>query len=145
VRAERGEEFEPFGPIWKLALADRSGAAFRDIAVANVRLEGSVFAKPIEGRDNVWRSFRAAAGITDNLTFTHEAAAGDRRYLEWEQEALGRRIEGVSVLAFDDAGLIESVAIHHRPLDAVLAFSTELGRRLGDFVGRGVFYRPEDG
>ncbi|MDX6653914.1 MAG: hypothetical protein QOH18_615 [Solirubrobacterales bacterium] len=145
MQAEQVGAFEPFGPTWKQALADRSGAGFRDIAAPNVRLEGSIFAKPIEGRDNVWTSFRAAAGITENLAFIHEAAAGDRRYLEWEQEALGRRIEGVSVLVFDDAGLIESVAIHHRPLDAVLAFSAEMGRSLGDSVGRGVFYRPEDG
>jgi hypothetical protein len=142
MQAEQREPFEPFGTIWKEALADQSGAGFREIAATHIRLEGSVFAKAIVGRDNVWTSFWAAAGITDKLTFIHEAASGDRRYLEWEQEGLGRQMEGVTVLSFDGAGLIESVAIHHRPLDAVLAFSTELGRRLEDSLGPG-FFRKE--
>ena len=128
-------------PIWTGALRDESGATFRQVASSHVRLEGSIFASPIDGRDKVWTSLRAAGGITDALRFTHESMAPDRSYLEWELEALGQRFHGVTVLTLDSSGLIGKVALHHRPLGAVLAFSAEMGRRLGSSLGPDVFYQ----
>jgi hypothetical protein len=106
-----------------------------------VRLKGSIFARPIDGREKVWASLRAGGSITDTLSFTHESAAPGRSYLEWELEALGQRVQGVTVLTLDRTGLIDNVALHHRPLGAVLAFSAEMGRRLGNSPGLGVFYQ----
>jgi hypothetical protein len=135
----------PFLPIWRGALGDKSGATFAEVVAPHVRLEGSIYATPIDGREKVWTSMRTAAGITGTLSFTHESAASDRVYLEWEQEALGQRFGGVTVLTFDGSGRIANVALHHRPLGAVLAFSAEMGRRLGDSVGPGVFYQAAQG
>jgi hypothetical protein len=92
----------------------------------------------------VWTSLRIAGGITDTLRFTHESTAPDRSYLEWVQEALAQRFEGVTVLTLDGSGMIENVAIHHRPLGGVLAISAEMGQRLGNSVGPGVFYQPPE-
>lgn len=145
MQTERNRLVRPFSARWAGALRDESGATFREVVAPHVRLEGSIFAAPIEGREKVWTSMRTAAGITDTLTFTHESASSDRSYLEWEQEALGQRIRGVTVLTFDDSGLIASVALHHRPFGAVLAYSAEMGRRLGDSLGPGVFYQTPRG
>jgi hypothetical protein len=74
----------------------------------------------LEQSDRVDRPFlpiwRGALADESGVTFTHELTASDRSYLEW-------------------------VAIHHRPRRAALAFSAEIGRRLGDALGPGVFYR----
>jgi hypothetical protein len=53
----------------------------------------------------------------------------------------GRRKEmnGVTVLTRNPDGLVEHVCIHHRPLDAVMEFSRELGRRLAGVVPTGSF------
>jgi hypothetical protein len=141
MQAEHGYAVRPVLPVWREALGDESGATFGKVVTPHVRLEGSIFAAPIDGRDKVWTSLRTAGGITDTLSFTHESTASDRSYLEWELEALGQRFRGVTVLAFDGSGLIENVALHHRPLGAVLAFSAEMGRRLGNSLGLGVFYQ----
>ena len=130
----------PFLPIWRRALADRSGATFAEVVAPHVRLEGSIYATPVDGRDKVWTCMRTAAGFTETLSFTLESTARDRSYLEWEQEGLAQRIAGVTVLTFDEAGLIVNVALHHRPLGAVLAYSAEMGRRLGNSVGVNVFF-----
>src|SRR6266446_4156900 len=100
-----------FVPIWKKALGDET--AFGKLASPHVRLEGSIFAAPINGREKVWTAVRAAGDITDALRFTHESTAADRCYLGWELEALGRWLDGVSVISFDSSGLIDSVAFHH--------------------------------
>jgi len=63
-------------PLWTGALRDESGATFGKVAAQRVRLEGSIFARPIDGREKVWTSLRAAGGITDTLRFTHESANG---------------------------------------------------------------------
>ena len=135
----------PILPIWTGALRDESGATFGQVATPHVRLEGSIFATPIDGREKVWTSLRTAGGITETLRFTHEATTADRCYLEWELEALGQRFEGVTVLSLDSSGLIDNVALHHRPLGGVLAFSAEMGRRLENSVGPGVFYQAPQG
>jgi len=139
--AEHDEAIRSILPIWTGALRDESGATFAQVAAPHVRLEGSIFARPIDGREKVWASLRAGGSITDTLSFTHESAAPGRSYLEWELEALGQRVQGVTVLTFDRTGLIDNVALHHRPLGAVLAFSAEMGRRLGNSPGPGVFYQ----
>jgi hypothetical protein len=118
-----------------------SGATFARVAAPHVQLEGSIFATPIVGREKVWTSLLTAGGITDSLSFTHESAVPDRSYLEWELEALGQRFQGITVLTLDGTGLIGNVALHHRPLGAVLAFSAEMGRRLGNSLGPDVFYQ----
>jgi hypothetical protein len=139
--AEHDEAIRSILPIWTRALRDESGATFAQVAAPHVRLEGSIFARPIDGREKVWASLRAGGSITDTLSFTHESAAPGRSYLEWELEALGQRVQGVTVLTLDRTGLIDNVALHHRPLGAVLAFSAEMGRRLGNSPGPGVFYQ----
>jgi hypothetical protein len=126
-------------------LADESGAKFGEVVTPHVRLEGSIFARPIGGREKVWTSLRTAGGITDTLSLTLESTASDRSYLEWEAQALAQRFEGVTVLTLDGSGLIDKVAIHHRPLGAVLTFSAEMGRRLENSVGPGVFYQAPMG
>ncbi|HVV19642.1 MAG TPA: hypothetical protein VHF06_09420 [Pseudonocardiaceae bacterium] len=64
------------------------------------------------------------------LAFTHEATNGTRTYLEWEAAGpTGTPMNGVTVLTRAPDGRIEHVAIHHRPLDAALEFSRELGKR----------------
>ena len=135
----------PFLPIWRAALGDKSGATFAEFVSPHVRLEGSIYATPVDGREKVWKSMLTAGRITSFLRFTQESASPDRVYLEWEQQALGRRFSGVTVLTFGGSGLIDNVALHYRPLGAVLAFSAEMGRRLGDSVGRGVFYQAPHG
>jgi len=89
MHAEHDQVTRSILPVWTAALRDESGVTFAQVAAPHVRLEGSIFATPIDGREKVWTSLRAAAGITDTLSFTHESAAPDRSYLEWELEALG--------------------------------------------------------
>ena len=86
---------------------------------AGVTLEGSIFGAPINGRDKVWSAIQAA-GVTDTLRFTQESQADHRSYLEWEPEAVGNHIDGVTVIGFDGSGLIDGVVFSDRPLAGVL-------------------------
>jgi hypothetical protein len=74
------------------------------------------------------------------LTFTSDAERDGRAYLDWTATALGRRIAGVTVLYPDLGGRFAGIALHHRPLGAVTAFSAELSRRLAGQVSADHFY-----
>ena len=71
MQAEHDQETRSILPIWTRALRDESGATFRQVAASHVRLEGSIFASPIDGREKVWTSLRTAGRITGTLRFTH--------------------------------------------------------------------------
>jgi hypothetical protein len=70
MQGERGHIIQPFLPIWRAALGDESGATFGQVVAPHVRLEGSTFATPIDGREKVWTILRTAGGISDTLSFT---------------------------------------------------------------------------
>jgi hypothetical protein len=78
MQRELDHPVRPFLPTWAEALGDESGAMFRELVAPDVRLEGSVFATPVDGRENVWTTMHTGGGITDKLTFTHESTTSDR-------------------------------------------------------------------
>jgi hypothetical protein len=121
------------------AFQDDTGEFFAAITDPGVMLSGSIFARPIAGRAPVWLTLRTAAGIYDKLTFTSAAETPGRAYLDWTARALGLDIDGITVLTAGRAGAFTGIAIHHRPLGAVLAFSRELGRRLDGLIEPGHF------
>jgi hypothetical protein len=116
----------PFAATWRAAFADASGAAFRRLVAPDVRLEASVLPAPVAGADPVFAVLSRAGGLYDALRFTRETA-GDRRVcLEWEARALGLALGGVTVLSLAPDGRVAHVALHHRPLDAVVAVARAL-------------------
>ncbi|MDT0479431.1 alpha/beta fold hydrolase [Streptomyces doebereineriae] len=131
------------GRGWRDAFASKTDAAFAAAFAEDIVLEASVLAIPVHGRDQVKATMSAASRIYESLEFVRETTEGPRTYLEWEATAFGgHEILGVTVLTKDDADRIAHVAIHHRPLEAALRFSAELGERLAGTVDPGHFYNP---
>lgn len=111
---------------WETAFSDPSGAGFATMAVDGVTLEGSVFPNTISGRDQVFRTMSAAAALYTRLGFVFETVTDERTYMEWEAEAFGLAIAGVTVLSIDPNGWVTQIALHHRPLAVVERFSHAL-------------------
>ncbi|GLZ55548.1 alpha/beta hydrolase [Actinomycetospora sp. NBRC 106378] len=129
------------GRGWTAAFGARTAAAFTDTLAADVVLRASALRAPVEGREEVAAVMAAASGLYSSLSFTHEARQGPRTYLEWVATLPdGTELGGVTRLLADDAGRTVDVAIHHRPLDGLLHFSDELGRRLEGRVARDRFH-----
>ena len=121
------------------AFQDDTGESFAAITEPDIMLSGSIFCRPVAGRAQVWLTLRTAAGIYDEFRFTSAAEVPGRAYLDWTARALGLDVDGVTVLTAGPAGTFTGIAIHHRPLGAVLAFSREMGRRLDGQLEPGHF------
>jgi hypothetical protein len=126
---------------WTRAFDSKSADAFAQAFAPNIVLEASVLTRPIEGRDQVKTVMAAASQIYESLAFTHEAANGSHHYLQWEATAFGTlKLAGVTVLTKNEEGKIVRVAIHHRPLNAVLKFSAALGQRVRGSIDANHFH-----
>ena len=118
---------------WTKAFA----AAFSE----DVTLEATALTRPINGRDNVKVVMAGASAIYESLQFTQQTTDGNRTYLEWQATGMGgQAMFGVTVLTTAEDGRIRHVAIHHRPLGALLLFSSTLGDALDGTVDRSAFH-----
>lgn len=134
------------GQKWTNAFEKKSAAAFGDAFAKDIVLEASALRQPIQGSGRVKQVMATASTIYEELVFTHEATHERRNYLEWEAKAFdGVLLKGVTVLDKDEAGQIIHVAIHHRPLDGLLKFSTELGQCLRGTIDSAHFLGDETG
>ncbi|MER5540582.1 alpha/beta fold hydrolase [Streptomyces mirabilis] len=116
---------------WTSAFEERTEEAFGNALAPNVRMEASALAKPLESKEQVEALMATASSTYESLEFVRKAQDGQRTYLEWEATAFGGfEIKGITILTRDDQGLITEIAIHHRPLGAVVQFAAKVGAPL---------------
>ena len=120
---------------WRGSFADKSQDAFAAEFADDVVLDATTLATPVKGKQDVAQVLATASSIYESLEFTAEAHDGPTTYLQWKATAFGgTQIRGITILDRDASGKIVAAAIHHRPLGAVLRFSTEIGNRLAGAI-----------
>jgi hypothetical protein len=119
------------GEDW-IAIVRKNGTKeFAAAFASNPVLDTSVMNGPCIGVDAIASFFAATAdGMYDSLAFTNETIDGPKTYLEWQGKAFGKDVGGTTILTRDRAGLIQSIRLYQRPLQIVVQFSAELGKRL---------------
>jgi hypothetical protein len=143
-----GAEHPPSDALttWRNVFFTRNANVFAEGFAENVVLEGSVQRKPIEGRDRVRQVMWTAAEIYESLVFTDQASSGQRLYVEWVATAFGgQQLRGSTILVTNEEGKIDHVVIQHRPLDGLLAFSAELGKRMSGVEDAELFWKEREG
>jgi hypothetical protein len=130
---------------WTVAFEKRSMEAFEAALAPDVVLNASALVKAIAGRDLVKICMGTASTMYEHLAFIAQAKSEGRTWLEWKAQTFsGIELAGVTVLELSEAGKITSIDIHHRPLEALLKFSAELGRRTEGKIDPSHFYQlPE--
>ena len=129
------------GAEWREIVGKTGTKEFAAAFVRNPVLETSVLKGPCVGVDAIAAFFAATAGgMCDSLAFTHEAVDDRKTYLEWEGKAFGKDVGGTTILTRDEADLIASVRLYHRPFQIVQQFSAELSKRLQGKIDSGLLY-----
>ena len=130
---------------WIGAFKQKNAAAFSEILADNAVLEASVLYRPLVGREKLKLAFETASRIYETLEFTNEVSDGLRHYVEWRARAFGGlEMSGVTIITRNEAGTVAHLAIHHRPLAAVLRFSAEMSHRLAGAIDRSHFLAASD-
>ncbi|MCX5522453.1 alpha/beta hydrolase [Streptomyces bobili] len=116
---------------WTSAFEQRTQESFGLALSPNVRMEASALAKPLERKEQVEALMAGVSSVYERLEFVRKVQDGPRTYLEWEATAFGGfEMKGITILTRDDEGLITEIAIHHRPLGAVLQINAKVGAPL---------------
>jgi hypothetical protein len=124
------------GSAWRAILQRESPAAFASAFTRAPVLVASIADTTVRGASDIRTFFATSAAMYASIAFTVEANVGQATFLHWKGVALGdKTIEGLTVLSRDAAGLIERIELYHRPLSIVLAFASELRRRLTQMQG----------
>jgi pimeloyl-ACP methyl ester carboxylesterase len=128
------------GAEWSAIVGKNGTNEFAASFAANPVLDASVLSEPCVGVDAIASFFAATtSGMYESLAFTNETVDGRKTYLEWEGKAFGKDVGGTTILTRDEAGLIQSIHLHHRPLQMVVQFAQELAKRLKGKVDPGSF------
>jgi len=130
------------GQDWIAVVGKNGTREFSTAFVAQPVLHASVLVAPCIGVAPIAAFFAVTSGMYDRLAFTHETKDSSKICLEWEGKVFGEDVAGTTILTRDDAGLIESVQLYHRPLHIVVRFSAELGRRLQGKLDAALFDIP---
>jgi hypothetical protein len=130
------------GQDWIAVVGKNGTREFTTAFVAQPVLHASVLNAPCIGVEPIAAFFVVTSGMYDTLAFTHETKDGSKICLEWEGKVFGEDVAGTTILTRNDAGLIESVQLYHRPLHIVVRFSAELGRRLQGKLDTALFDIP---
>ncbi len=131
------------GQDW-IAIVRKSGTSeFATAFVAHSVLYASVLNAPCIGVERIGAFFAATGGMYDIIAFTRETKDGSKTFLEWEGNVFGEDVAGTTILTRDEAGLIESIQLYHRPLHIVVRFSAELRRRLQGRLDSALFDVPQ--
>jgi hypothetical protein len=130
------------GQDWIAVVGKNGTSEFASAFVAQPVLHASVLNAPCIGVEPIAAFFAVTSGMYDRLAFIHETKDSSKICLEWEGKVFGEDVAGTTILTRNDAGLIESVQLYHRPLHIVVRFSAELGRRLQGKLDAALFDIP---
>ncbi|MDH6198320.1 pimeloyl-ACP methyl ester carboxylesterase [Mycobacterium frederiksbergense] len=115
---------------WRRSFAEKSADRFAETFAEHIVFEATTLPDAVQGRDQVAATLAAASTIYESLEFTAEVHSGSTSYLQWRATAFdGMAMSGVTILDRDADGKIVKLAIHHRPLGAVLRFAAEIQKR----------------
>jgi hypothetical protein len=120
---------------------NQSASPFGPPLSDDVVFEAVILRRPLHGRKEADAALQAAGGYYASNVPTHKTVDGDRTYLEFEARLpSGTELSSVTVLTTNPDGQISHIAIHHRPLDAALEFSREMGKRTAGQIAPDHFY-----
>jgi hypothetical protein len=131
------------GQDWIAIVRESGTSEFATAFVAHSVLYASVLNAPCIGVERIGAFFAATGGMYDIIAFTRETKDGSKTFLEWEGKVFGEDVAGTTILTRDEAGLIESIQLYHRPLHIVVRFSAELRRRLQGRLDSALFDVPQ--
>jgi limonene-1,2-epoxide hydrolase len=106
-----------------------------DAAIAclapGVVLHSPVTFKPFEGREAVTALFRILFATFEDFRYVGSYRAADgSEVLHFRTRVGDRDVEGIDMLRYDDAGLIDDFTVFVRPLSAVTALRDAVGAQL---------------
>lgn len=115
---------------FRAAAEAKDGAAVKECLAADVRFLSPVVFRPYEGRELVATILaEGAMRVFEDFRYRHQLEDEDAAALIFEARVSDRELEGLDLLRFDDAGLVQELTVMVRPMSGVNALAAAMGER----------------
>lgn len=112
------------------AVHDRSREGVEAALAPDVRFLSPVVFSPYEGRDVVATIItEGAMKVFEDFEYVHMLEDGDVASLIFSARVGDRRLDGLDLLSFDEAGLIREFTVMVRPMSGLHALADAMGAR----------------
>jgi hypothetical protein len=118
------------GKFWEDIVRNASAEQFAAAFTPTATLETAVTNMPIEGAAAIRVFMLAAAALYERLAFTNETRGDGVIYLEWDGDAFGEPVAGITAFHHNTAGKFEAIRLQHRRLCTIVRFARELAKKL---------------
>lgn len=104
--------------------------AGRQLFAEDVTFRSPFVHKPYEGIDATAFLLKNVAQVFEDFQYIAQVETGDTAVLQFEATVSERRLQGVDILKFDEAGLIVELTVMVRPMTGLTALGEEMGKRI---------------
>ena len=140
--ASQAERFMSLSPAaqksldqWHAMIAKNDLAELPSIVAETAIFRSPVAYPPYPSRDVVCLVLRTAAGIFEDFVYHREFVAGPHDIvLEFSARIGDKKLKGVDIIRFDEAGLIAEFEVMVRPANALIALGQAMGALIGPAV-----------
>jgi SnoaL-like domain len=105
-------------------------AAARELFAEDIVFHSPATFHPFVGRETVMGLLRIVAETFEDFRYTDEFEAAEAHALIFRAAIGGREIEGIDLIRFDDAGLIDDFTVMLRPLSGLVPFAQAMGEKV---------------
>ena len=106
-------------------------AAAVETLAADVVFRSPAVYKPYHGKEQVGQLLRVVATVFENFRYTDEWRDGDTTILFFEANVGSRELQGIDILAENEAGEVAALTVMIRPLSGLQAVANAMAERLG--------------
>ena len=106
-------------------------AAAVETLAADVVFRSPAVYKPYHGKEQVGQLLRLVATVFENFRYTDEWRDGDTTILFFEANVGSRELQGIDILAENEAGEVAALTVMIRPLSGLQAVANAMAERLG--------------
>jgi hypothetical protein len=104
-------------------------AALENLA-PDVTFNSPVAYKPFEGKEAVSGVLRAVSETFEDFEYTDELHDGDTHALVFRARVGDKQLQGLDLLRFNDAGLIEDFTVMVRPVSGLMALGQAMAPKV---------------
>ncbi|MEW2355432.1 nuclear transport factor 2 family protein [Spirillospora sp. NPDC029432] len=124
---------------FRAAVEAKDLAAITRVLDPAVEFRSPVMPKPYQGRDAVTTLLGVLLETFEDFHYTHDLAGRARtgppaQALVFGARVMGKAVQGVDLITFNDAGLVADLTVMVRPLPAAMTLARVVGRRMEELA-----------
>lgn len=119
---------------FKAAVEAKDHAAMSALLAENIEFHSPVAFRPFVGRESVSGVLDAVMSTFEEFEYTDELHEGNVVTLIFNASVGEKKLQGIDIVRYDEAGLIEHFTVMLRPLSGVIAMAEAMAPKVTEFA-----------